>query len=193
MKPVLLLAIALLCTSTLPAKAVPPASNNVQNFPRKEEIELVVSQSDRAFESYKQSLALEELLDSTKQKSFGIEQDKNVLKMARQLIAGLSKNPDAFHGVGGLLLLSILDDASRNAALCSASGFSEMANVKDVSAGYQLIAVVQSCTAVSQQLYTVSESVQALLIREMESQAVLNEQAIEALNNCSAAAQNRKK
>jgi hypothetical protein len=197
MKPVLLLAVALLCAytsaSTFPDKVVPPSSSKEQNFPRTEEIQLVVSQSERAFESYKQSISFEEALDSSKQNSFGVEQDKELLKAGQKLTSALTKNPDGFHGVGGLLLLSTLDDASRNAALCTASAFSEMAKVKDVSQGYQLLAVIQSCTDVSQQLYIVSQNVHALLVREMESQALLNEQAVEALHTCSAAIQNQKK
>lgn len=43
-----------------------------------------------------------------------------------------------------------------------------------------------SCIDASGYLYTVSESVQALLVRDMKAQQILNQQAMELANKCSA-------
>jgi hypothetical protein len=119
--------------------------------------------------------------------------------MSHKLIVALRQNPDGFHGVGGLLLLSTLDDASRNAALCSSSGAAEIAKKLidhishaaadhiDTNAANQIMFVIQNCSDVSQHLYTVSESVHALMARELEAQADLNNQAMEMATKCTEA------
>ncbi len=91
-------------------------------FPTTEEIKLVVTQSERSIEEYRQSVVLEAELVSTKEDPSGVRKDQRVIESATRLIAALKKNPEGFHGLGGLLLLSLLDDASRNAALCSSAG-----------------------------------------------------------------------
>jgi hypothetical protein len=111
--------------------------------------------------------------------------------MTTKLLSGLKTHPESFNGVGGLLLLSSLDDASRNAALCSGTAYSDtmqaiMTN-SDINSAKEWIHVGLSCIDVSGYLYTVSESVQALLVREMEAQQLLNQSAQETLNGCTAA------
>ena len=115
--------------------------------------------------------------------------------MVERVIAGLKAHPDAFHGLGGLLLLSNLDDAARNAALCSSEGMAEVGSSliehPDAAKAYQLLHISQTCTDVSAQLYTVSESVHALLVREMVGQQILNQRANEMINQCNAILQQR--
>jgi hypothetical protein len=100
----------------------------------------------------------------------------------------LKQNPDAFHGLGGLLLLSSLDDASRNAALCSSAGAAEMAKGLiehfDSKDAYRIMTVIQNCSDVSMHLYSVSESVHALMVREVEAQQDLNNQAMATIGKC---------
>lgn len=100
----------------------------------------------------------------------------------------LKENPERFHGLGGLLLLSTLDDASRNAALCSSSGSAEIAkgliDHSDIKDAYRIMTIMQTCSDVSAHLYTVSESVHALMVRELEAQQDMNNRAMQLANKC---------
>jgi hypothetical protein len=108
--------------------------------------------------------------------------------MSHKLIIGLKERPERFNGLGGLLLLSALDDASRNAALCSSAGSAEITKGLidhfDPKDAYPIITVIQTCTDVSMHLYSVSESVHALMVRALEAQQDLNDQAMEIVNKC---------
>jgi len=160
-------------------------------FPSTEEIQLVVTQSERVLEQYKQAITMEAELPSSKHNPSVIEKDREVYDMATKLVTALKAHPEGFHGLGGLLLLSSLDDASRNAAVCSGSASSDAMNAvistSDVNSARDWLHVGLSCMDVSGYLYTVSESVQALLVREMEAQQLLNQNAQETLNGCTAA------
>lgn len=164
-------------------------------FPSTEEIDLAVTQSERSFEQYKQAVTMEADLPSSKQNPSVIEKDRNVYDMATKLIAAMKVHPQSFHGLGGLLLLSSLDDASRNALVCSSSAYSDaMTELMTASDSHTAIASAKdwiqvglSCIDVSGHLYTVSESVHALLVREMEAQQLLNQSAEQTLNQCTAA------
>ena len=162
-----------------------------KTFPTDEEIRLVVSQAERAFEQYKQSVEFEAELPAAKKDKSGLEKDRQIVEGSAELIDGLKKKPEVFNGLGGLLLLTTLDDASRNAALCVSSGMGDIGHEllqskPDTSLGYRLLSVTQKCNDASVYLYTVSESVNALLVRTIEAQQELNEQAMETLNKCKA-------
>jgi hypothetical protein len=112
--------------------------------------------------------------------------------MSAKLLDALKKKPEAFNGLGGLLLLTTLDDASRNAALCASTGTLDitheiLSKVKNTNSAYRILAVAQKCIDVSLHLYTVSESVNALLVRTMEAQENLGQKAVETLDKCTAA------
>jgi hypothetical protein len=160
-------------------------------FPNIEEIQLVVTQSERVFEQYKQAVTTEAELPTSKTNPSMIEKDRGVYDMATKLIASLKAHPQGFHGVGGPLLLSSLDDASRNAALCSGAAYNDTMDAlmtkSDVHSAKDWIHVGLSCVDVSGYLYTVSESVQAMLVRDMQAQQMLNQRAGETINTCTAA------
>ena len=157
-------------------------------FPTTDEINLVVSQAERAFAQYKGSVLMERALESSKRDPASLKKDEEVVELSQKLVAGLTKNPNAFHGLGGFLLLSSLDDASRNAALCSTAGAAEIAkgviDHADPKEAYQTMTVIQNCSDVSLHLYTVSESVHALMVRELEAQQDLNNKAMEMVTKC---------
>lgn len=183
MKFIRLLTVALL--SSIPIFA--QQKSDVE-FPTTEEINLVVSQAERAFEQYKNSVAMEQTLESSKRDPASLKKDQEVFDLSHKLIVGLKQHPDGFHGLGGFLLLSSLDDASRNAALCSSAGAAEIAKGLidhfDVKDGYRIMTVIQNCSDVSLHLYTVSESVHALMVRELEAQQELSNQAMETITRC---------
>jgi hypothetical protein len=164
---------------------------NIPEFPSTDEIQLVVTQSERVFEQYKQSVTMEADLPSSKRDLSAIQKDTGVYDMGMKLVDALRKHPDGFHGVGGLLLLSSLDDASRNAALCSATAYNDTMEAvmtkSYVHSAENWMHVGLSCINVSGYLYTVGESVQALLVRDLKAQQMLNESAAETVNSCTAA------
>jgi hypothetical protein len=167
-------------------------SSDHKEFPTTEEINLVVTQAERVFAEYKQSVEFETELPAAQKNPSSLENDKQVVKMSAQLIEGLKKRPEVFNGLGGLLLLTTLDDASRNAALCGSSGMSDMGSEilkphPDTSLGYQILSITEKCNDVSSHIYTVSESVNALLVRTVEAQQELNGKMMDTLTKCAAA------
>ena len=169
------------------ASAFAQQATEVQ-FPTTDEINLVVSQSERAFELYKNSVLMEKTLESSRQDPTGLGKDEEVVEMSQKLVAGLKRNPNGFHGLGGFLLLSSLDDASRNAALCSSAGSAEIAkgliDHADPKDAYEVMTVIQNCSDVSAHLYSVSESVHALMVRDLEAQQDLNNKAMDMVAKC---------
>lgn len=157
-------------------------------FPTTEEINLVVAQAQRAFEQYEKSVVMEKTLKAAKDDPSSIQKDEEVVEMSRKLIAGLKEHPEKFNGLGGLLLLSSLDDASRNSALCSGTGSVEIVKGllehADSKEAFRVMTIIQNCVDVSNLLFTVSESVHALMVREIEAQEDLNDQALELANKC---------
>jgi hypothetical protein len=166
-------------------------TSKAKDFPTDEEIKLVVLQADRALAEYKQAVALEASLPTVKKDKTSLDTDKHLIELYPKLLDALKANPPKFNGLAGLLLLTTIDDASRNAALCSNTGMTDigqelLAN-RDTTTIYQIMTVSQKCVDVSAHLYTVSESVNALFVRAMEAQEDLSEQAMDTLNKCAAA------
>jgi hypothetical protein len=174
----------------LPCVAQQQKAKDEPEFPKTEEIQLVVTQAERAFEQYKRSVTMEAELPSAKRDPSAVQKDQEVFDTTAGLIAALKLHPEGFHGLGGLLLLSSLDDASRNAALCSGSAYNDSMQAvmtkSDIHSASDWLHVGLSCVDVSGYLYTVSESVQALLVRDMKAQQALNQQAIKLANKCNA-------
>jgi hypothetical protein len=137
-------------------------------FPTTED-QLVVTQSEEAFHQYEQSVSLEAGLVSRKNDTTS-DKDRQIVEMSAKLISGLRKKPEVFDGLGGLLLLSTLDDASRNAALCANEGMIRIAqgllSKPDVTATYRIMTIAQSCADTSAHLYT--QRIGACTLREVD-------------------------
>jgi hypothetical protein len=178
-------------------RLVPRPTKSRRSIPTTEEITLVLTQAERAFEQYKNSVVMEQSLESSKRDPESLKKDQEVVEMSHKLIVALKEHTDKFHGLGGMLLLSTLDDASRNAALCSSSGSAEIAKGLidhfDLKDAYRIMTVMQNCSDVSQHLYTVSESVHALMVRELEAQEDLNNKAMEMVTKCTELMKNKPK
>ena len=170
--------------------AIAQTKDKEPRLPTTDEIQLVVSQADRAIDQYDGTIALEATLLSSQQNKSALEKDRQVVELTRRLLASLKKNLDAFHGLGGFLLFSSLDDATRNSSLCSASAFSEISTGLlsdkglDKAKAFELMHIAQACQDASLQLYTISENIHALMVRELEWQEMMSGRALEALNTC---------
>jgi hypothetical protein len=160
------------------------------NFPTNDEIQLITTQADRAFGLYKDSLGRQEAfgLVALQSDTESFARERKLVELSRELLAGLRADPNKFHGLGGLLLLSGLDDASRNAALCSGQGLANVAldltTKPDLKKARELLSVAESCASVSAHLYTVSESLHALLVREIVGQQIVTDKAIAVISQC---------
>ncbi len=139
-------------------------TNDHKEFPTTEEITLVVTQAERVFAEYGQSVEFEASLPSAQRNPSSLENDKQVVKL------------------------------SRNAALCASSGMSDIGSEilkphPDTSLGYRILSITEKCNDVSTHIYTVSESVNALVVRTVEAQQELNGQMMDTLTKCAAAMQ----
>src|SRR5262249_3145329 len=91
-----------------------------KQFPTEQQINLVLPQAERAFDSYESTLQLEAQLVGGPE---SVAKDRQVLKMVRKVLGDLKKEPSkAFNSPIGFLLVTGLDDASRNMALCMGQG-----------------------------------------------------------------------
>ena len=70
-------------------------------FPTIDEIQLVLSQSERSIEQYRRAVVLESELVSAKEDPSGVRKDQGVIESATKLIAALNKNPKDFTGWEG--------------------------------------------------------------------------------------------
>lgn len=178
------------CLLFLTSFCIAQEQKDEPKFPTNEEIQLVLTQAERAFDQYKASVISEAELPTAKQDKSSLEKDQEVVRLSAKLLDALKKRPETFNGLGGLLLLTTLDDASRNAALCANAGTLDIAknilDKPDVNAANRMLAIAGKCTDVSSHLYTVSESVNALLVRNMDAQANLNEEAMKTIDECRA-------
>jgi hypothetical protein len=165
---VIVAAIFLALSSTTPCQT---SSKHEVNFPTKTEILLIVTQSQRAVESYKPLIDQEEKLLG-KEGEEAVKKDREVLALVQVSINDFSKNPEEFNGPLGFVFFEALDDASRNAALCSGNATNAVIGnildkkLSDYESGMRL---AQSCIDVSTLFYTISENAGALYSRYVES------------------------
>jgi hypothetical protein len=171
--------------------SIAQTSNTDYAFPTQEQIELVLTQADRAFVQYEQAIKLEA------QGGTGLEQssktDQESLRKARQILDPLRKSSAAFNGPPGFLIVTGLDDASRNMALCmgqagmQASVLGEAGNFSDA---HRLLQIGQSCLDTSTLLYTVSESALDLYAHYLLAENAMSQDAAKALSKCTDIIQN---
>jgi len=158
------------------------------SFPSDEEIRLVLTQADRAVVQYKPLLNQEEKLLG-KEGEVAVAKDREVIAGLELAIKAFGKNPQSFNGPLGFSFFEWLDDASRNAMLCSSHGVSKSVEALldgNKEAAESELQLSQSCNDVSTLLYTVSENAGALYTRYVEAAAQLAERGAEAAAKCGA-------
>jgi hypothetical protein len=188
MKPCYLIAV-FVCILLCPAAQ----SQAPKNFPTDEEIRLVMTQTDRALVDYAATVQQERKLYGDR---VDVKNDSQVIDGLTTFSKGMGAQPQRFNSPFGFEFVLLLDDASRNAALCNAGAISE--GVKATMAGQTQAAqdymeLGQSCTSVSTLLYTVSESAAALYQRYVNGEEELAQRAVEEMEKCVAVLKNQKK
>jgi hypothetical protein len=157
-------------------------------LPTDEEINLVLTQTERALQQYKPLIEQEDaMLGKEKQAADGITQARQVVSALETAITGLKSKPQGFNGAVGFAFFEWLDDASRNALLCSAAAF-PFATVallaSDQDRASSLVKLAQTCSDASTLLYTVSENVGALYLRYERAEDELLNKTYQAFEHC---------
>jgi hypothetical protein len=163
-----------------------PVANSQTNktFPTDEEITLVVTQTERALSDYEASVKLEAKLAG---QASDIENDKRVINGLTEMIKALHEHRQRFNGAVGFEFVLLLDDASRNAALCNADAIQKGRKVTmagDTPAGQNYLQLAQACTGASNLLYNVSENAGALYQRYVNGEESLAIDAVNTMNKC---------
>jgi hypothetical protein len=153
-------------------------------FPTDDEIALVVSQTGRALSNYEATVKREEELTD---KSADVENDKRVIHGLTVISKVIGAQPQKFNGPFGFTFVLLLDDASRNAALCNTDAIQK--GIKATLAGdtgkaQEYLQLGQACSDVSNLPYTVSENAGALYQRYVNGEEGLAIDAVNTMNQC---------
>ena len=103
-----------------------------------------------------------------------LKTDKEGQEMVGRIIAKIRSDPEYFHGGMGVLLLTALDDVSRNAALASASLMTDALHAVILQGAgsrksLEQIKESSACNESSAFIYTVSENLNHLVIKELKA------------------------
>jgi hypothetical protein len=153
----------------------------------RDEIRLVLTQADRAIGQYKPLLDQEAKMLGN-EGAEAVAKDREVVAGIEMAIKGFGKNPQAFNGPLGFSFFEWLDDASRNAVLCSTNAMGKafeslLDGNKDQAES--ALHLSHNCTDASTLLYTVSENAGALYTRWVEGAAKVAEEGAQIAAKCS--------
>ena len=154
-------------------------------YPTKDQIQLLLTQSERAFDVYEGTLTQEAAAGGDLGKS--AIKDKELLVSARNLLGSLKKSPDGFNSPGGFLLVGDLDDASRNMSLCMGQAGMQsgtQAISGNINEGERSLRLVQACMDASTLLYTVSETAFNMYTEYLFAEHEMMDKAMSGLQDC---------
>jgi hypothetical protein len=167
--------------------AVVPAQDK-ESFPTDDEINLLLTQTDRAVQQYKSAIDQEQAqLGNSAPETVAVERDKQVVNALKVVLKALKTNPQGFNGPGGFDVILWLDDADRNALLCASEALSQASITRignNLDAANSLAHLSQTCMDASSLLYTVSENASSLYTSYVEGEAELAQQALETAQKC---------
>ena len=156
------------------------------HFPTDDEINLLLTQTERAVGQYKPLLDQEKSLFGEK----GIEavaKDWEVVHGLETAIKGFRKNPQAFNSKLGFAFFEWIDDADRNTLLCASGASTEAVTLMldgKTDKALSLAQLSKSCMDMSSLIYTVGENAGALYARYVASVEALAKQGSEVAQKC---------
>lgn len=157
-----------------------------KTFPTDDEINLVLTQTDRAMQEYKPLIDQEEILIGKTAKD-AVATDRKLVSTLETAVKAFRTKPQAFNGPLGFAFFEWLDDADRNALLC-ASGAASQSTLHmiagDTGNANTLLNLSKSCMDVSSLIYTVSENAGSLYQRYVEAEEQLAAQSGEVAQKC---------
>lgn len=165
--------------------ASPQEQKDEHAFPTKDHIELLLTQSERAFDAYEQTVEQEAAAGGNLATS--ALKDKELLVSSREILGRLKKSSELFNSPGGFILVGDLDDASRNMSLCMGqagmqSGTHAMSG--DFTEGQRYLRLSQACMDTSTLLYTVSETAFNMYVEYLFAEHDMMNKATEGLQQC---------
>lgn len=172
----------LFCLVIVPSLSFAQVKQKHYDFPDTDQIQLLLTQADRAVTQYEQAINLE--AQGSTQLEQSAKTDRESLRKIREILDPIKASPAAFNGPAGFLIVTGLDDASRNMALCMGTAgmqSSLLAQTGATSEARHILQIGQSCLDTSTLLYTVSESAVDLYSRFLLAQYQMNQQAADAL------------
>jgi hypothetical protein len=166
--------------------SVPLRAQDEKTFPTDTEIQLLLTQADRAIQQYKPLIDQEEI-QFGKSGAEAVAKDRQVVQGIEMAVQTLQKKPQGFNSPAGFAFFEWLDDASRNAMVCSTSLMTQ-ATVSlmagEISKATELIHLGQSCMDVSSLIYTVSENAGALYERYVNAEEQLAQKDFDTSQKC---------
>lgn len=166
--------------------AVVANAQAMKSFPSDEEINLVLTQTERAMQQYKPLIDQEET-QMGKSYTDAVAKDRKNVNALEIAVRAFRRNPQAFNGPLGFAFFVWLDDAGRNAVLCGSGAAAQAAlqmMSRDTSKATSLIHLAQSCSDVGTLIYTVSENTNSLYRRYVEAEDQLAKQGVEVARKC---------
>jgi hypothetical protein len=155
-------------------------------FPTDDEIQLLLTQTDRAMQQYKPLIDQEEL-QLGKRSAEAVVKDRQVIQAVETVVQALTKQPQGFNSPAGFAFFEWLDDATRNALLCSQTAMSQAAmlmmegNARDA---LPFMHLSQSCMDTSNLIYTVSENAGSLYDRYVKAEQDLANKCVSVAEKC---------
>jgi hypothetical protein len=169
--------------------AIAGHSQDKKTFPTDDEVNLLLTQADRAVQLYKPLIEQEEVYLGKVSVAYAeaVARDRQVVDALEVALKALKGKPQGFNGPAGFLLIMWLDDADHNALLCHAGALHQSYTyvmAGDMDKANNLIAFSQACLRASALLFTVSESAFPLYQRYLEAERQLAERGFEAAQRC---------
>jgi len=161
-------------------------AQNKASFPNNDEINLMLTQADRAVQQYKPLIDVEERLLGKKEQEAAAK-DREVVQSLEMAIKAFRKNPQGFNGPLGFAFFEWIDDADRNALLCATGATNEATSYlidSKVDQARELIQLAQSCSDAATLIYTVSENAGALYSRYVGGEEKLAQDGAKVAQEC---------
>ncbi len=154
-------------------------------FPTNDEINLLLTQADRAIQQYKPLIDQEEI-QMGKTYVQAVANDRHVVDALETAVKAFKSKPQAFNGPLGFVFFAWLDDADRNALLCASGASIQATQADDKGKAFALLHLAQSCQDASTLIYTVSENANTVYEKYVEAEEQLAGQAADAVQQCTA-------
>ncbi len=178
-----LVVLLLLC---VPGFAVVACAQTEKSFPTNDEINLMLTHTERAMAQYKPLIG-QETNQMGKSYADAAAKDLQVVNGLEMALKAFRASPQVFNGPLGFAFSELLDDADRNAVLCESGAFSQAAlriMAGDTNKASSLLQLAQSCSDADALIYTASENADSLYQRYVEAEGKLAAQGVEAAEKC---------
>jgi hypothetical protein len=151
------------CLSSVAMAGLP--NDEKHRFATDTEIQLVITQAQRAMQDYEHVVDIEEQQFAKTSTPADLSVDRKLIKNWKSIYEPLKSKPQLFNGPLGLDLVMMLDDVSRNAALAAHAAVLEALKqtvARNLQLADLLLTVSEQATSSSALTYSVCENAGAL-------------------------------